>query len=62
MSRKQRPINLPAPYLKRLWLDAAQVTEPAAYPFSLPLFRRPFEIAFERSCVLRDALFERSSG
>ena len=32
MSRRQRPLNMPAPYLRRLWLDTAQVAEPAAYP------------------------------
>jgi predicted ATPase len=27
MTRRQRPINLPAPYLKRVWLDKSRVTE-----------------------------------
>lgn len=52
MSRKRRAINLPAPYLKRVWLDAARVADADAYPFCLPLFRLPFELAFERSITI----------
>src|SRR5437868_4960580 len=52
MSRRQRPLNMPAPYLRRLWLDTTQVAEPAAYPFCLPLFRRPFEIAFAQRITI----------
>jgi hypothetical protein len=29
--RRNRPINLPAPYLKRVWLDPSRVSDPAAY-------------------------------
>jgi predicted ATPase len=52
MSRRQRPINLPAPYLKRVWLDQSRVTEADAYPFCLPLFRPSFELEFERSVTI----------
>jgi predicted ATPase len=56
MSKKNRTINLPAPYLRRIWLDAARVTDPAAYPFCLPLFSgldgRGFELAFDRPITI----------
>ena len=52
MSRKRRPINLPAPYLKRIWLDKSLVPDASAYPFCLPLFRPEFELTFERSITI----------
>jgi predicted ATPase len=52
MSRKRRPINLPAPYLKRVWLDKALVTNAGAYPFCLPLFRPDFALAFDRPITI----------
>ena len=33
MARKQRVSSLPPPYLKRIWLDLAKVSDSAAYPF-----------------------------
>ena len=51
-SRRHRPINLPAPYLKRIWLDPARVTDPAAYPFCLPFLQTEFELSFERSITI----------
>lgn len=47
MSRKRRPIDLPAPYLKRLWLDKSRVPDAEAYPFCLPLFRAEFTLGFD---------------
>ena len=35
-SRSKRPINLPAPYLKRIWLDPSRIADRAAYLFCLP--------------------------
>jgi predicted ATPase len=52
MSRRHRPINLPAPYLRRVWLDKALVTDANTYPFCLPLFRAEFELAFERPITI----------
>jgi predicted ATPase len=53
-SRKNnRVINLPAPYLRRVWLDASRVTEPESYPFCLPLFRKgDFDLAFDRAVTI----------
>ena len=50
---QRRNINLPAPYLRRVWLDAARVTEPDGYPFCLPLFAKgDFELIFERAVTI----------
>jgi predicted ATPase len=50
--RRNRPINLPAPYLKRVWLDASRVSDPAAYPFCLPFLQAEFELAFDYSITI----------
>jgi predicted ATPase len=51
-SRNKRPINLPAPYLKRIWLDPSRITDRAAYPFCLPLLKDDFELSFDRSITI----------
>jgi predicted ATPase len=50
--RKQRIINLPAPYLKRIVLDRSLVTDPAAYPFCLPLFKNGFSFDFKNAITI----------
>jgi predicted ATPase len=50
--RRNRPINLPAPYLKRVWLDMARVSDPAAYPFCLPFLQHEFELAFDHAITI----------
>lgn len=52
MARRRREINLPAPYLKRVWLDTDYATEKSAYPFCLPLFRGAFAMDFTRSITV----------
>ena len=52
MARRQRDINLPAPYLKRLWLDPARVSDREAYPFCLPFLADDFELGFERAITI----------
>jgi predicted ATPase len=52
MSRRQRSINLPAPYLKRIWLDKSLGPDAKAYPFCLPLFRPDFTLSFEKSITI----------
>jgi predicted ATPase len=53
MSRgRNRPINLPAPYLKRIWLDASLVEDAQAYPFCLPFLQRGFELAFDHAITI----------
>ncbi len=52
MARKNRPINLPAPYLRRVWLEPVGAPEREAYPFSLPFLRDGFELNFDRSITI----------
>lgn len=49
---RNRDIKLPAPFLKRLWLDPARVTNPDAYPFCLPFLRQDFELSFDRPITI----------
>jgi predicted ATPase len=51
-SRRNRPINLPAPYLKRIWLEPSRITNREAYPFCLPLLRGDFELSFDRAITI----------
>ena len=50
--KRNRNINLPAPYLKRIWLDASLVAEPLAYPFCLPFLQKGFELGFDRAITI----------
>jgi predicted ATPase len=52
MSRKFRSVKLPAPYLRRVWLDKARITDADKYPFCLPLFRGEFDLAFDRPITI----------
>jgi predicted ATPase len=45
--RRKQDIRLPAPYLKRVWLDPSLVPDAAAYPFCLPFLRNGFELGFD---------------
>jgi predicted ATPase len=44
--RGNRTINLPAPYLRRLWLEPSRIADREAYPFCLPIFTDDFELRF----------------
>ncbi|WP_407146064.1 AAA family ATPase [Bradyrhizobium sp. ORS 86] len=50
--RRHRPINLPAPYLKRVWLDPSLIPDREIYPFCLPIFRDPFDLSFESAITI----------
>src|SRR5436190_7419778 len=52
MARRNRPINLPAPYLRRLWLDPERVADREVYPFSLPFLRHEFEVSFDKPITI----------
>jgi predicted ATPase len=52
MARKNRQINLPAPYLKRVWLDAERVEDRDTYPFCLPFLRVGFDVAFDHAITI----------
>jgi predicted ATPase len=50
--KRNRAINLPAPYLKRIWLEPSRITDREAYPFCLPLLSEDFELSFERAITI----------
>jgi predicted ATPase len=49
---RNRVINLPAPYLKRIWLDGSLVDDAAAYPYCLPFLQKNFELDFDRAITI----------
>jgi predicted ATPase len=51
-SRRNRTIDMPAPYLRRIWLDPSGITDRAAYPFCLPFLHDDFELSFDRSITI----------
>jgi predicted ATPase len=52
MSKRSRIINLPPPYLRRVWLDAARVIDCAEYPFCLPFLRDGLDLSFDRAVTI----------
>jgi len=51
-SRRNKPINLPAPYLKRIWIEPSRITDREAYPFCLPLLSDDFELSFHKAITI----------
>jgi predicted ATPase len=51
-SRQNRKSRLPAPYLKRVWVDSNRVPDRAAYPFCLPYLRDGFDLSFDRAITI----------
>lgn len=49
---KVRPSRLPAPYLKRVWLDPTVIDDREVYPFNLPFLSDEFEWAFDRAITI----------
>src|SRR5665213_1958017 len=47
MARRNKPINAPAPYLRRVWLDPSRIADRKAYPFCLPFLNDDFELSFD---------------
>jgi predicted ATPase len=43
---------MPAPYLRRVWLDPSRIEDRAAYPFCLPFLRDEFELSFDRPITI----------
>src|ERR1700761_825691 len=52
VGRRAREINLPAPYLKRLWLEPSRIEDRKAYPFCLPFLGDDFELSFDRPITI----------
>ena len=51
-SRRKRDIRMPAPYLRRIWLDPSRVPDREAYPFCLPFLHDEFELSFDRPVTI----------
>src|SRR6202166_2543809 len=51
-SRRNRTIGMPAPYLRRIWLDPSRFPDPTAYPFCLPFLHDDFELSFDRPITI----------
>jgi predicted ATPase len=51
-SRRNRTIDLPAPYLKRVWLDPSRIEDRKAYPFCLTFLLDDFELSFDRPITI----------
>src|SRR6202795_1739513 len=51
-SRRNRTINMPAPYLRRVWLEPSRIADRDAYPFCLPLLSDDFELSFDRAITI----------
>lgn len=49
---KKPDIRMPAPYLRRLWLDVSRISDREAYPFCLPFLHDEFELRFERAITI----------
>jgi predicted ATPase len=49
---RKRDLNLPAPYLKRLWLDPLRIPDREAYPFCLPFLQGEFTLTFDRAITI----------
>ena len=47
MARRNKQINAPAPYLRRVWLDPSGISDRRAYPFCLPFLNDDFELSFD---------------
>ncbi|WP_233286814.1 AAA family ATPase [Bradyrhizobium ivorense] len=43
---------MPAPYLRRVWLDPARIANCDVYPFVLPLLRDDFELTFDKAITI----------
>ena len=52
MRGRQRDIRLPAPYLRRVWLDRTLVSDWTAYPYCLPIFSEEFDLSFDTAITI----------
>ncbi len=51
-SKRKRTINMPAPYLRQVWLETERIVDRAAYPFCLPFLKDEFELSFDRPITI----------
>src|SRR6478672_4505088 len=51
-SKRNRDIRMPAPYLRRVWLEPSRIEDREAYPFCLPFLRDDFELSFDQPITI----------
>jgi predicted ATPase len=51
-SKRNRTINMPAPYLQRVWLDPSRIEDRKAYPFCLSFLRDDFELTLDQPITI----------
>src|SRR3979490_1891137 len=51
-SKRKKTIDMPAPYLRRVWLDAQRIADRASYRFCLPFLGDDFELDFDRPITI----------
>ena len=52
MAWSPRTVKLPAPYLRRVWLDKSKIDDFSHYPFCLLMFLGEFELSFTRPITI----------
>ena len=52
MNSRRNRINLPAPYLRRVWIEPTLVPDREAYPFCLPFLHDNFSLSFDRAITI----------
>jgi predicted ATPase len=52
VAKRNRSINLPAPYLKRVWLEEERVADREIYPFCLPFLRDGLDLSFDHAITI----------
>lgn len=52
MAKKDRDTKLPAPFLKRVWLEPENIQEREDYPFSIPFIKDGFDLHFETAVTI----------
>src|SRR5206468_6364477 len=51
-SNRNRVIKMPAPYLRRIWLEPSRISNREAYPFCFPLLRDDCELRLDRAFAI----------
>lgn len=49
---KHRDTSLPAPFLKRVWLEPDRIAEREDYPFTVPFIKAGFDLAFDKPITI----------
>lgn len=52
MAKKDWETKLPAPFLKRVWLEPENIREREDYPFSIPFIKSGFDLDFETAVTI----------